>query len=318
MSRLAQQIVPATGALFTVFVTLVIPTALLAALAGVLYPAAAQEASAPLLVSPEWLAQHEGDPNLVLFHVGERAQYDREHIAGAQFVEISQLSTPHAEGELMLELPPADELRARLEAMGVSDDSRIVVYYGDDWVTPSTRVLFTLHYLGLGDHTSLLNGGMQAWKREGHPVTARATPAPRRGTLRAGPTRDDVVDAAYVRTIADRPRTRLVDARAGVFYDGVEAGSDRRGHIPGAVSLPYSDTAGDDLVFRPDELRERFRAAGIEPGDTVIAYCHIGQQATAVVFAARLIGIDARLYDGSMQDWSARGFPVEARAAAER
>jgi thiosulfate/3-mercaptopyruvate sulfurtransferase len=57
-------------------------------------------------------------------------------------------------------------------------------------------------------------------------------------------------------------------------------------------------------------LREIFSAAGVEPGDTVVAYCHIGQYATMVLFAARILGHEVRLYDGAFQDWAARDLPV--------
>ncbi len=287
----------------------------LALLAGAA-PAAAQTApsasAAPMLVTVDWLAAHLHDPELVLLHVGEKDEYDAEHIPGARFIQLKDVSTPHdmQDGSLMLELPPAEELRARLEKLGISDGSRIVVYYGNDWVTPSTRVVFTLDYLGLGGRTSLLNGGMQAWKRAGEAVTAEV-PAAAQGRLTARPTLDRVVDAAFVRAIGSRTHTKLVDARAAEFYDGLEEGSGRRGHIPGAISLPFTEIADDELMIRPEALEARFRAAGIEPGDTVVAYCHIGQQASAVVFAARLLGYEARLYDGSMDDWSKHAdFPV--------
>ena len=64
----------------------------------------------------------------------------------------------------MLEMPEPDSLRARLETLGISDESRVIVYYGNDWVSPATRVVFTLDYAGLGDSSALLDGGMQAWK----------------------------------------------------------------------------------------------------------------------------------------------------------
>jgi thiosulfate/3-mercaptopyruvate sulfurtransferase len=274
--------------------------------------AARASSPAPMLVSVEWLASHLHDPDLVLVHVGRKEAYDTAHIAGARFIQLSDLSTPHDmdDGSLMLELPPARELRSRLEALGISDDSRIVVYFGEDWLTPATRVVFTLDYLGLGDRTSLLNGGMAAWQRAGHAVTADL-PAPRRGHLADGPARPLVVDADYVRALPGRAHVRLVDARAAAFYDGVQEASGRRGHIPGAVNIPFTSVVDDQLMIRPDTLAARFRAAGILPGDTVVAYCHIGQQATAVVFAARLLGFPARLYDGSMQDWARHAdFPV--------
>ena len=36
----------------------------------------------------------------------------------------------------------------------------------------------------------------------------------------------------------------------------------------------------------------------------MVAYCHVGQQATAVVLAARLLDIPVVLYDGAFQDWA--------------
>jgi thiosulfate/3-mercaptopyruvate sulfurtransferase len=278
--------------------------------------AARASSPTPMLVSVEWLASHLHDPDLVLLHVGGREAYDTAHVAGARFIQLSDLSTPHNmdDGSLMLELPPARELRDHLEALGISDDSRIIVYFGDDWLTPATRVVFTLDYLGLGDRTSLLNGGMAAWQRAGHTVTADV-PTPRRGHLADRPTRPLVVDADYVRALPQHAHVRLVDARAAAFYDGVQEASGRRGHIPGAVNIPFTSVVDNQLMIRADTLALRFRAAGVLPGDTVVAYCHIGQQATAVVFAARLLGFPALLYDGSMQDWARHpDFPVERKS----
>ena len=277
-----------------------------AALGGAL-PAAEQ-----LLVDAAWLAEHIDDPNLVLLHVGDRQEYDREHIPGARFVSQTDLALPREDGALYLELPDAEVLRTTLEGLGISDGSRIVVYYGNDWVSPATRVVFSLDWAGLGERTSLLNGGMRAWKRAKGKVTAEP-PALRRGRLSPLRTRPIVVDAAWVRANAARPGHRLVDARAPIFYDGPPHSDQRAGHIPGARNVPFTEVADDSLLWRSEgELRALFAAAGVQPGDTVVAYCHIGQQATAVVLAARTLGHPVRLYDGSFQDWSRRtDLPVE-------
>src|ERR1044072_5480414 len=96
-----------------------------------------------LVVTPAWLAQHLHDPNLVLLHVGSKDGYEAAHIPGARFVQMSDVSvSSHAENVLMLEMPPADDLRKDLEALGISDDSRVVVYFGKDWISPSTRIVF--------------------------------------------------------------------------------------------------------------------------------------------------------------------------------
>jgi len=126
-----------------------------------------------LLVTSEWLATQLDNPKLVLFHIGEKPEYEAGHIPGARFLELQDVSSPMTMDttKLALEMLPPDELRHALEQLGISDDSRIVVYYGQDWVSPATRIVFTLDHAGLGSRTSLLDGGMQAWIAAGNAVT---------------------------------------------------------------------------------------------------------------------------------------------------
>jgi thiosulfate/3-mercaptopyruvate sulfurtransferase len=110
------------------------------------------------------------------------------------------------------------------------------------------------------------------------------------------------------------PSFHLIDGRGAVFYDGVKEGGPRNGHVAGARNVPFNEVTDDKLHFKsPAELEALFTKAGVGPNDTVVAYCHIGQQATAVLFAARTLGHPVLLYDGSYQDWSRRStdFPVE-------
>lgn len=287
--------------------------------------AAAANNAAPRLVSTAWVAEHLRDQDLVLLHVGRRDDYDEAHIPGARFVARDDFSTPHRPETLMLEVPSAENLRQSFERLGISRNSRIVVYFGTDWLSPATRLLFTLDAVGLGDRSSLLDGGMPAWVRDGHAVTA-AAPEPRVGALEAPATRALVVDAEFVRAHLDAPGFAVVDARNAAFYDGVDvggghSGAHRRGHIDGAGSLPFTEVVDEELELRSaDELADLFARAGVAPGDTVIAYCHIGQQATAVLFAARLLGHPALLYDGSFEDWSRRGpdYPMADPSTQDR
>jgi thiosulfate/3-mercaptopyruvate sulfurtransferase len=274
-----------------------------------------------LLVDAGWLAEHLDDPGLVLLHVGAKEEYEREHIPGARYVSQSDLALTREEGALYLELPKPEVLRATLEGLGISDDSRIVVYYGNDWVSPATRVIFTLQYAGLGARTSLLDGGMNAWARDGHAVTAELPPA-RAGSLSPLRVQPIVVDAEYVRDKIGKRGFAIVDARNAAFYDGVQTGGmreqpHRAGHIAGAKNIPFTELADDRLLVRPAaDLAALFAKAGVQPGDTVVAYCHIGQQATATLFAARTLGYPVLLYDGSYEDWSRRAeLPVENPAA---
>jgi thiosulfate/3-mercaptopyruvate sulfurtransferase len=264
-------------------------------------PAVAQN-TVPLLVDPEWLAQHLSDRDLVVLHSGSKPGYDSGHIRGAR--QIMDMEVTRSSNGGAYDLQPIEQLRARFEALGVSDNSRIVVYSGGDGEVPSTtRILFTLDYLGLGDRTSLLNGGLAAWKRSGHDVTSAAvviTP----GKLSARSPKNVVADIAFIRSIGQKAGHRLVDARAPVYFNGTDASHDANGHIPGAVNIPFSQVITSQQMIDRARAEELFRAAGIKPGETIVAYCHIGQQATAVIFAARVLGHPVMLYDGSMHDWT--------------
>ena len=273
-----------------------------------------------LLVTTSWLAQHLADADLVLLHVGDKTEYLARHIAGARHVALADLSVER--GGLSLEMLPVEDLRRTLETLGISDHSRIVVYYDKAAVTAATRVVLTLDYAGLGADTSLLDGGLEAWTRDGRNLTPEIAPV-RAGSLSPLMTKPIVVDADYVLAHLKAPHVAVVDGRAAAFYDGVETGLSRvgsamvphkTGHIAGAHSVPFTTVTDEHLAFRPAaELEAIFAKAGVQPDDTIIGYCHIGQQATAMLFAARTLGHPVLLYDGSFQDWSRHDdrYPVE-------
>jgi len=275
------------------------------------HPGSDPQVRKSLVVSTEWLAQHLRDESLVLLQVGEKAEYTAAHIPGAQFIALADISTPRGEG-LALELPSVNQLKTAFEKLGVSDKSRIVVYFSKDWVTPTARVFLTLDYLGMGDRTSILDGGLPVWRAEGRPVTTEVRAAatslkPR--TFTPHPNPKLVVDAAWVSANLDKPGIMILDARAAKFYSGEEVGRmPRGGHIPGAKSIPFSSLVEDsDNKFKSIEtLRQLFNTAGVKKGDSVTTYCHIGQQASLLYFVARYLGYEAHLYDGSFEDWSHR------------
>ena len=265
---------------------------------------------APLVVTTAWLADHLHDKGLIIFHIGDRATravYDSVHIPGAQFLApLSELSTPRAEGTLNLELPSVAVLDSVLESKGISDDSRIVLYAAKEYFSPTSRAFFTLEYMGLGGRVSILDGGLEAWQAESRPTTAEA-PAVSAGHFTPHPHPELVADAGFVKAHLEDAAVRILDARDTSFYNGRDTRQGRNGHIPGAASLPFTrmvDSAGKFLALAL--LKTEFAQAGVRDGQTVVTYCHIGQQASLVWFAARYLGFSAKLYDGSFQDWAAR------------
>jgi thiosulfate/3-mercaptopyruvate sulfurtransferase len=274
---------------------------------------------ADMLVTTDWLLAHQRDKNLVLLHVGAPADFEKEHIPRAILVGPQDLSIPKSESTLILQLLPPDRLKAKLESYGISDDSRVVVYFAKDWVSPTTRVYFSLDAAGLGDVTSILDGGMPAWQDAGGVVTSSAgdaalTQERKPGRITAKPRPELVAQLDYVVANLKAKGIAIVDSRDPRFYDGVEAGNmERAGHIPGARTLPFDTLVTDDNhMLSPAETAKVMGAAGIRPGDTVVSYCHIGQQATVMYFAAKRLGYKALLYDGSWDEWSRNPeLPVE-------
>jgi thiosulfate/3-mercaptopyruvate sulfurtransferase len=274
-----------------------------------------------MLVNTAWLAEHLHDANVVILAVGKKDEYASGHISGSGYLDSAELrkSTPPAINDaLTLELPSAEQARDVLAKAGVRDGSRIVLYSTADNATMTARIYLTLDAMGLGAATSILDGGLAAWRREGHPVT-QDMPAVTPGKLQLCPQNDVVASLDYVRSQVRKPNTAIVDARLPEYYSGEKIPPQRRaGHIPGAINIPFASLLDESgRMLPPETLQQKFEAAGAHHGEQVITYCHIGQQASLAYFVARYLGYDSRMFDGSWQEWSAHTeLPAETSAGA--
>jgi thiosulfate/3-mercaptopyruvate sulfurtransferase len=269
-----------------------------------------------LLVPTGELARMLNDPSVVVLHVTDRAaSFEQGHIPGAQLLRYGDFAVEGRDG-LGSELPPVDQLERVFEAVGVSDDSRVVVY-GNSPVA-AARAFFTLDVLG-HRRVALLDGGLRAWRAENRPIETGAGRHPARAgqfTPRLDTRR--IADAAFIqqRFLPPAPRViALIDVRPDPEFVGTDeghGGAHAAGHIPGARQLPWDTLVAADGRFLPRAgLEARLRRAGAAPGKPVVSYCMVGMRASVVYFVARYLGYDARLYDGSIIDWSRRRLPVK-------
>lgn len=261
-----------------------------------------------MVVSQAWVAEHLADRNVVVLQVGSRAQYDSGHVVGARPVTMGDISLPTGQGGLTLQLPPAETVGAWARGLGITDRSRVVVIAQDAALQGATRVVFTLATIGMLDRTALVEGHFGNWRDAGRPVST-AAPAPAvPGTLTVRPRPELVATLAQVEAIAMSPTfptgTALLDARAPQFYAGNGGGYPRPGHIPTARNLPFATLSTNGVLKPAAELRPLFTGAGATDGTPVVAYCHIGQQASVLWFVATYLGYEARIFDGSFQEWS--------------
>ncbi len=250
--------------------------------------------------------------NVVVLQVGSAEEYAAAHIPNARPVSLNDVSTPRAPGSLTLELPDTPALEQWARSVGITNNTRIVVVPSSDALQSSTRVYLTLAYMGFADRTSLLNGGVRAWRESGQavesgsasPIAASTGPLTVRRDSSVIAVISDVDAATRDQTIA------VVDARTPNFYAGDGGGYPRAGHIPTAINVPLTSVSDGGVFKSRDELRALFANAGVKPGDRIITYCHIGQQATLLWFVARELGYDVRMFDGSFQQWSGSEQPV--------
>jgi thiosulfate/3-mercaptopyruvate sulfurtransferase len=261
-----------------------------------------------MIVSAKWLSEHLNDPKVIILHVDEkRAEYDKGHIPGARFLALEDFIV----GE-DAELPATEKLKDSFEKLGVNDDSRVVIYT-TAWYPMAGRAYYTLDYLGHGDHTALLDGGMDEWRKENRQLSKDA-PKITRGSFTPHVHPEVRAMMEEVKKLSEQPAKTavLVDSRPDKRYTD--------GHIAGAVHIYWQETlidAKNNPVFLPpDKLKELFAARGITPGQKLVTYCEIGLQASHDYFIAKYLGYDAAMFDGSIHQWShMNNLPVVAGTA---
>lgn len=267
-----------------------------------------------VLVSTEWVEEHLGDDSIRIVEVDENpALYVDAHIPGALSLDWrDDLQDP-----LVRDLLGAGPLGELLGSLGIANE-HVIVLYGDRRNLFAAYAYWYLRYHG-HERLALMDGGRTKWIAENRPVTSDAThhqPAiytaqPGDESIRAR--RDDVLAAIS-------SPTRLLDVRSRAEFSGElisppgydQEGALRSGHVPTAISMPWSHALREDGTFRPRwELEELYPAGG---DDGVIAYCRIGERSAHTWFVLHeLLGREqVRNYDGSWTEWgNLVGVPIE-------
>jgi thiosulfate/3-mercaptopyruvate sulfurtransferase len=255
----------------------------------------------PVLVDAPWLKEHANDPDLVILQVNWlKLDYEREHIPGARHLWPGWLAPDSPEGNF--NAPDPEKATAILQQLGINNNSHIVICHVRNEVTVAARMFLTLEHLGLAGQVSFLNGGQEAWKLNGNPVTTEL-PDVRKGKFKARPGAL-IVDKAYVLKTLQSDNGVVVDARIKRFFDGDPTGNPRDGHISGAKNIPYMDMMNKVNMFKPlDSLQAYFTPVATTDKE-LVTYCFIGQTASVVYIAGRILGYNMKLYDGSLQEWS--------------
>ncbi len=273
------------------------------------------DATMDTLVSAEWLNRHLDDPDLVVLDcsvrveqaedgsmrsVSARDEYETGHIPTAGFADLKgELSD--ADSPLEFALPTPERFAAVMGALGVGDDSRVVLYSGNNSVW-AARVWWMLRWIGF-DRAALLDGGLAAWTAEGYPLSTAAATRPA-GTLAVHLRPELIADRDEVLASIGNPDVNLIDVLPEAHYLGDVAMYARPGHIPGASNVPVFSLVDDAGRYRPDDELEMIFDA--DPANRVITYCGGGIAASSVAFALTRAGYtDVAIYAASLEEWAA-------------
>ncbi len=276
-------------------------------------------ANADILVTTEWVAEHQNDPNVRLVESNEDILlYVSGHIPGAVQVDwTTDLNDPLTRDYLV-----GTKFAELMSRIGVTPDTT-VVFYGDKSNWWAAYALWVFSLFG-HKNVRLMDGGRAKWEAEKRELTreipkfeATSYPVPERDDSAIRAFRDNVLEHV-------KANKKLVDVRSPLEFTGERLhmedypneGALRGGHIPGAQSVPWARAANEDGTFKSaaDLQAIYLDEKGLKKDDDIIVYCRIGERSSHTWFVLQhLLGFEkVRNYDGSWTEWgNLVGVPIE-------
>lgn len=267
------------------------------------------------LVSTDWLEKHLKAPDVrvidATFYLpnDERVaaeEYSFRHIPGAVYFNIDEICDSSTELPHML--PSPEKFSSAVGKLGLGDGNRIVVYDSSGGFMAACRVWWTFRIFGHTD-VAVLDGGLPKWSREKRPMNDHQV-VPRQRQFTATMNHTMVKDLSQMMSNLEKRKFQVVDARSPGRFNGVDhepRPTEKRGHIPGSVNLPFNALLNvkENFTFKSAaEIVAAFNDAGVDMNKPIITSCGSGVTASVNALALYLLGHDeVAVYDGSWAQW---------------
>ncbi|MFI6042935.1 sulfurtransferase [Nocardia sp. NPDC051321] len=276
-------------------------------------------ARSDVLVSVDWAEENLNAPGIVFVEVDEdTSAYDGGHIEGAVRLDWKK----DLQDQVRRDFVNQEQFSDLLSARGISNDDEVILYGGNNnWFAAYAYWYFKLYG---HNNVKLLDGGRKKWELDGRPLSTDGVSRPATQYKAAAP--DVTIRAFRDEVIAAIGTKNLVDVRSPDEFSGKilapahlpQEQSQRPGHIPTAINVPWSKAANEDGTFKSDaDLTEIYKEAGLDGEKETIAYCRIGERSSHTWFVLQeLLGhSNVKNYDGSWTEYgSLVGAPIELGA----
>ena len=253
-----------------------------------------------VLVSVEWLIEHQNDSNVIIIDARSAREYAEGHIVGAVNVPVVDTFNPLRNTDRVGNLK---HIATLFSDAGIRNDFTVVIYDGNTYIDAG-RVFWVLEVYG-HKNVKLLNGGIEGWQAYSKQTLSKVMIKPNKTDYTPAIDPHRLITKFSMRLAIDDKNKVIIDARTKEEYEGKESIALRSGHIPNAVNIPwkkhFTQNNGIQMLKPIDELNAMYD--DVVSGKQILLYCNKGKQSSLSYTVLRQLGYEASHYDGSWYEW---------------